>query len=217
MTYSVPSHAEPGFWEAEILDMLFPRSLAPTQSADADLLKQLQFVPGLKEILMTRQVHALEHATVWTLGNMMGRSSGAHSVDVESLAGLSTDRGFYLYGTVAIDDLSRATQTALRRITSGEWNLAIHPRCGTNASIGMLLTAGLAFGASVFLPRNPLEQLVGIGMAAMAAASVTPELGTLAQRYITTAIPFNLAISNIVAVRDAIGRPAHFIEVRWVD
>jgi hypothetical protein len=39
----------------------------PQPTQDADLLRQLSFIPGLKEILMIRQVHALEHATVWVL------------------------------------------------------------------------------------------------------------------------------------------------------
>jgi len=34
----------------------------------SNLIRQpLPFIPGLKEILMLRQVHALEHATVWVL------------------------------------------------------------------------------------------------------------------------------------------------------
>jgi hypothetical protein len=54
-------------------------------------------------------------------------------------------------------------------------------------------------------------------VAAVAAAQITPELGTLAQRYITTAIPFNLAIANITNARDYLGRPTHFVEVRWIE
>ena len=34
---------------------------------DAELIRQLPFIPGLREFLMLRQVHALEHATVWVL------------------------------------------------------------------------------------------------------------------------------------------------------
>ena len=220
MTYSAPIPTEPGFWQAEILDILFPQSPNSfTQfNQDAELLKQLPFVPGLKEILMTRQVHALEHATVWVLTNMAaGRPRSPMAMNSESLGGLSTDRGFYLYGNAATVDISRAAQIALRRITSGEWNLAVHPRCGTNLSVGMLLTAGLTMGVGLFLPKDPLSQLLSFGVAATAAAHLTPELGAIAQRYITTAIPFNLAIANINLQRDDVGRPAHFIEVVWVD
>lgn len=216
MTYSAPSHTEPGFWETEVLDILFPRS--PHRSTqDTDLLRQLQFVPGLKELLMVRQVHALEHATVWVLSDMATQSRSRSEIDSEALSGLSTDRGFYLYGTLSTDDLSRAVQMALRRITHGEWDLAVHPRCGTNLSVGMVLTAGFALGTSLLFPRSPLEQLFGVGVAAMTATYLTPELGAWAQKYVTTSIPFNLAIANITALRDPMGRGAHFVEVRWVD
>lgn len=222
MTSSAPISTEPGFWQAEILDILFPRSpqSAPhDHSPDAELLRQLPFIPGLKELLMTRQVHALEHATVWVLTQLAGarQASSPTAINPESLGGLSMDRGFYLYGTAPTVDVSRAAQIALRRITSGEWDLAVHPRCGTNLSVGMVLTAGFAIGASAVMPKDPIGQLLAVGMAAMTATQLTPELGALAQRYVTTAIPFNLAIANISVKRDTMGRAAHFIEVRWVD
>lgn len=219
MTYTAPTHTEPGFWQAELLDILFPRSpnLDTSISPDAELLRQLPFIPGLKEILMTRQVHALEHATVWVLSSMAGRSTSPHAINSESLGGLSTERGFFLYGNLATVDVSRAVQIALRRITSGEGDLAVHPRCGTNLSVGLMLTAGFAIGASAILPRDPIGQILGVGVATMAAAHLTPELGALAQRYLTTAIPFNLAIANINLKHDELGRSAHFIEVRWVE
>lgn len=184
----------------------------PTQ--DADLLKQLSFVPGLKEILMLRQVHALEHATVWVLGQSTSYSSN-FQVDNELLSGLSTEQGFYLYGEVNISNLRRAVTLALHRLTNGEVDLAVHPRCGTNASVAMLLTAGLAVGMHLLLPFRPIEQLVGLGLAATTAAELAPDIGTLAQRYVTTAIPFNLAIENITITRDVWGRESHFVKVRW--
>jgi hypothetical protein len=220
MTSFAPISTEPGFWQAEILDILLPRSpyAAPRPlSQDAELLRQLSFIPGLKEILMTRQVHALEHATVWVLTNMAGRASSPTAINTESLGGLSTDRGFYLYGEASTPDIHRAAQIALRRITTGEWNLAVHPRCGTNLSVGMLLTAGLTIGASTVLPKDPISQIMAIGMAAIAATQLTPELGALAQQYVTTAIPFNLAISTINLTRDEMGQPSHFVEVQWVE
>ncbi len=228
MTYSASSQSSPGFWETEILDMLFPRSPAPSfSSQDGDLVRQFSFVPGLKEIIMVRQVHALEHATVWVLSNLtrsprnsptswFGMTNAAPADD-ELLGGMSTERGFYLYGEVDSENLSRAVQTALRRLTSGEWELAIHPRCGTNLSVGMVLTTSLTLGTALLLPRGPIEQILGLGAAALTAAYLTPEVGVWAQRYITTAIPFNLAIANISATQDSAGRPAHFVEVRWVE
>lgn len=195
-----------------------PFEFAPVADQDAELLKQLAFVPGLKELLMLRQVHALEHATVWVLSQTPGSPPSQSSVshpDNELLGGMSTDTGFYLYGQVNPLQLQRAVGTALERITSGEWDLAVHPRCGTNLSVAMLLTAGLALGIHWFLPRGPIEQIIGLGVAASAAAHLAPDVGSLAQRYITTAIPFNLSVETITATRDFWGRPAHFVRVRW--
>jgi hypothetical protein len=223
MTDGISSFSSAWSWGTELVEWV----LAPAQAAsphptqDADLLRQLPFVPALKELLMLRQVHALEHATVWVLSEATrlpaARQQSWAEIDNQWLGGLSTDRGFYLYGQVDVYELSRAVQIALRRITTGDWNLAVHPRCGTNLSVGMLLTTSLVVGMAVLLPKGPIEQLIGVGCAAAIAGQLTPELGSLAQRYITTAVPFNLAIERIAAVRDHLGRSAHFVQVRWVD
>ncbi|MBD1835171.1 hypothetical protein H6F61_21395 [Cyanobacteria bacterium FACHB-472] len=212
MTTASASSYTGNFWSFD--------SPAPQATQDADLLKQLNFVPGLKEILMLRQVHALEHATVWVLSDRLNSHSSRSAstfrqMDNDTLGGLSTDQGFYIYGQVNTSDLHRAVRIALQRTTSGEWNLAVHPRCGTNLSVGMLVTAGLALGVHLILPRSPIEQILGLGIAATAAAQLTPDLGSLAQKYITTSIPFNLAIDEISATPDIWGRPAHFVRVRW--
>ncbi|MBD2294635.1 hypothetical protein H6G06_14390 [Anabaena sphaerica FACHB-251] len=194
--------------------------IAPSPHQDSDLLKQLSFVPGLQEMLMLRQVHALEHATVWVLGETQSVYSSPRKptnvqFDNESLSGLSTEQGFYLYGDVNISYLRRAVTLAQHRLTSGEWDLAVHPRCGTNLSVAMLLTAGLAVSMYIMLPFRPIEQLIGLGLAATTASELAPDLGTIAQRYLTTAIPFNLAIENIIRTRDTWGREAHFVRVKW--
>lgn len=198
---------------------------SPYPAQDTNLLKQLDFLPGLKEILMLRQVHALEHGTVWVLSEMENafqtanpsgpKSAANRQQDNETLGGLSTDRGFYLYGSVNQIRLKQAVHLALQRFRNGEWDLAVHPRCGTNLSVAMLLTAGLAAGSSLLLPKGPLEQLLGVGLAAAVASQLTPDLGSLAQKYITTAIPFNLTIEEIYPVSDLWQRPAHFVRVQW--
>lgn len=196
-----------------------PFDFVPYPTQDSDLLKELEFIPGLKELLMLRQVHALEHATVWVLSesnprNLTGYSAAA-ARDNQGLGGMSTDRGFYLYGHVNPLQLERAATIALTRLTSGEWDLAVHPRCGTNLSVGMMLTAGFALGAHFLLPRGPIEQLIGLGVAATTAATLAPDLGSVAQKYLTTSIPFNLAIENIKVAQDLWGREAYFVQVRW--
>jgi hypothetical protein len=223
MSYSTSGQPFLGFWDADLIDFVFPPTAQhdPIATQDADFLHQFGFLPGLQELLTLRQVHALEHATVWVLSSMLpGANSNratASQQDNELLSGLSTDRGFYLYGQVNLDDLKRAVQIALRRITSGEWDLAVHPRCGTNLSVSLLLTAGFALGASTLLPRDPIGHLIGFGLAAATATQIAPDLGGLAQRYVTTAIPFNLAIDSIKSIHDPLGRPTHFVQVRWVE
>jgi hypothetical protein len=196
--------------------------LAPQPSQDTDLLQQLYFVPGLKEFLLLRQVHALEHATVWVLGENKKPYSPPGTttkmpLDDELLGGLSTEQGFFLYGDVDISNLRRAVTLAKHRLTSGEWDLAVHPRCGTNVSVAMLLTAGLAVTVPFILPFRPIEQLIGLGLAATAAAEIAPDLGMLTQRYLTTSIPFNLAIEHITIARDFWGKESHFVKVFWQD
>lgn len=200
---------------------LFNFNLSATQpTQDAEAIEQLSFIPGLKEFLMLRQVHALEHATVWVLSDASKYSNsglGTAVVDNELLSGLSTEEGFFLYGQVNKPDLQRAVRVALQRLTNGEFHLAVHPRCGTNVSVAMLLTFGLGLGMYLLLPRTPIEQMLGWGIAALAAAQLAPELGVLAQRYITTAIPFNLEIADIKLTQDSWGRTAYFIQVGWRD
>ena len=209
------------FWS-----LLFPE---PQPTQDTDLLKQIGFIPGLKELLMVRQVHALEHATVWILSGALESipdiNFDANWTDTGNLGGLSTERGFYLYGQVETCEVQRAARQALARMKGGEWKLAVHPRCGTNISVGMLLTASLALGIHLLLPRGPIEQLLGFGFAASTATQLTPELGRLVQQYITTAVPFNLAIKDVTTsthdsterALDAWGRPTHFVQIAWVE
>ena len=184
---------------------------SPVPKQDTELLKHLHFLPGLKELLLLRQVHALEHATVWILSHGVVRSpqsprslrlSNLRLVDNEQLSGMSTDRGFYLYGQVNAVDLHRAVRLALQRLTSGEWDLAVHPRCGTNLSVAMTLTAGFALSTSFLLPRGPIEQLLGLGVATTVASYLAPNLGEIVQRYITTAVPFNLEIDRVLPRSD---------------
>ncbi len=194
---------------------------APQPTQDTELLQQIGFIPGLKEVLTLRQVHGLEHATVWVLSGapqtLISRDTpDRSSINGDGLGGLSTEQGFYLYGQVRTSDVSRAVSEALRRIKS-EWNLAVHPRCGTNLSVEVILTAGLTWVALMLLPKGPIEQLLGFGVAATAAAQLTPELGRVVQRYVTTAIPFNLRVQDISVVRDSWGRPAHFVQVQWIE
>ena len=193
----------------------------PQPDRDSQLLEQLGFIPGLKEILMLRQVHALEHATVWILSNSESASKNYLNAtnlelkDNEEIGGLSTEKGFYLYGEIDPLKLKRAVSLALNRLKQGEWNLALHPRCGTNASVAMFLTTGAILTNSILMPREPLGQLLGLGCAATVASWIAPDIGMSVQKYLTTSIPFNLKIRKIDQTVDHFGRPAHFVHLQW--
>lgn len=192
----------------------------PQPAGDSDLLKQLSFVPGLKELLMLRQVHALEHATVWVLSETGPATTKKASfsptrTDNETLGGLSTEKGFYLYGEVPPQQLQRGVITALQRFREGEWDLAVHPRCGTNVSVALLLTAGLTLGSHVLLPKDPISQLLGVGLGMSFASAMAGDVGEWAQKYLTTAVPFNLELQQIYPTTDLWGRSANFVQLRW--
>ena len=190
----------------------------PQPNQDTELLKQLFFIPGLKEVLMLRQVHALEHGTVWVLSeNKPISPQVSYQADNEALGGLSTEKGFYLYGQVNLSKLKRAVSLALRRLQQGEWDLAVHPRCGTNLSVTMVLTAGMVLSTHLLLPRGPIEQILGLSVATTTAAQLAPDLGSLVQKYITTAVPFNLEVVEIAQTNDKWGRSAHFVRIKWRD
>lgn len=190
----------------------------PRPNQDKELIEQLGFIPGLKEFVILRQVHALEHATVWILSNISNSHNGsgaANPEDNKTLGGLSTDRGFYLYGELDPLKLKPAVNLALTRLQRGEWNLALHPRCGTNSSVAILLTASMAMTAHFLLPREPLGQLLGMGLATTAATHLAPEMGMLVQKYVTTAVPFNLKLDKIFKTRDIWGSSAYFVQLQW--
>ena len=79
----------------------------------------------------------------------------------------------------------------------------------------MVLTAGMALTAHLLLPRQPIEQLLGLGLAATAASYFAPDIGMSVQRYITTAIPFNLKVQEITKTVDAMGRSGYFVKLQW--
>jgi len=189
---------------------------------DTDLLEQFGFIPGLKEFLTIRQIHALEHATVWMLSDAVNAkrtklSTSYLSADNETIGGLSTEQGFYLYGEINPLKLRQSVNLALTRLQQGEWNLALHPRCGTNSSVAAVLTAGMAFTAHLALPRSPLHQIMGMGLATMTANYLAPDLGIYVQKYITTAIPFNLKLQKITKITDKSGKSGYFVKLKWIN
>lgn len=154
-----------------------------------------------------RQVHALEHGTLTVLGE-------AHPQ--LRLGGFSTDRGFFVYGSVEAGELLRAAHAALVRLNNGEPELAIHPQCGTNLSVGLLAAAGLGLGAHYLLPRRLIPQALGAGFSAFTAVQVAKHFGALAQRHLTTALPRNLEVVGVRSLTDWSGRNSHFVQTQFI-
>ena len=120
-----------------------------------------------------------------------------------------------MYGQVDPQILLAAAREALERFKRGEADLAVHPRCGTNLSVGMLLTMGFAFGFNLLLPRRLPNLVMGAGLAAVCSSLLSPGLGAKAQKYVTTDIPMNLSILGIKTQIDWMGRKTHFVQTQY--
>lgn len=101
----------------------------------------------------------------------------------------SSSRGFRLLGTAGKGEVQVAVTEALRRLGSGEHELAIAPRCGTTVAVGVLF-ATLGLWLSEFM-RSPRQKLV-LGIATSLTIALTSQpMGLLAQRHITTKAHLN--------------------------
>ena len=126
---------------------------------------------------IVRQNHALEHATIHVLSR--------HN-PYQPIAGRSTHLGFYIYGSLATEDVARAASEALVRLQQGEEYLAVHPRCGTNLALTSMMAGTAAFVATLGSPRSKLDRLPLALMAATVAALIARPLGDRVQERITT-------------------------------
>ncbi len=128
-------------------------------------------------VMQVRRNHALEHATIHVLSQRQ---------TLLQLAGRSSLSGFYIYGQVDTEQLAAAAGEALFRLQSGEVDLAVHPRCGTN-----IVTAGVLAGLSAFTvmggrSRSRLDRLPTVIMAATTAIILAQPLGAMLQSKVTT-------------------------------
>jgi hypothetical protein len=115
------------------------------------------------------------------------------------MAGRSDSGGFYLLGDVPTEAVEQAVSDALRRMRSGEHQLAIHPNCGTN-----LVTAAFMTGIAAMAGLTGAERASRIGrlplvMAlVMIAGLVSRPLGLMLQKHFTTdGDPGDLRISKV--------------------
>lgn len=133
-----------------------------------------------------RRNHALEHATINVIEERYGPSR---------LSGLARPDGFFIQGGAPAGLVLDAAHEALARLRAGEYQLAIHPRCGTTLIASQLVLA-LTVLAVLLLTRQftlwPF--LVGI----LAAVALGPRLSPWLQRWVTTdARVGSLAIAGV--------------------
>lgn len=132
----------------------------------------------IEEMLMGRRVrqnHALEHATFTILAQMNPKLSGGAR---------SFSDGFVVFGDVDPVQLRLAADEALRRLQAGEAELAIHPNCGTNLSVGIsLVTIGTLLGMAASHSRTRVAMAAASSVAGWVMAR---PLGEYVQKHFTT-------------------------------
>jgi hypothetical protein len=150
-----------------------------------------------------RRNHALEHATISII---------TERHPTVFLSGRSNRKGFYIFGEVETRELESAIGEALQRLRSGEADLAIHPRCGTNLAVAGILSGVSAALAAQLRPRqNRFSYAV---LASIGALMVAPGVGTEVQRRWTT-----LADTSDLSVRRVIRRRFPLVRTssHWVE
>ena len=134
----------------------------------------------LTPLSRTRRNHGLEHATLHILGKK--------HPDL-TLGGMSSVSGFTILGDISTEDVAEAAIDALKKLRSGEADLAMHPNCGTNFAVAGLF-AGLAAWLGTLGTGKAFKKKLGrlpliILLATVALVAARP-LGPLVQKYITT-------------------------------
>ena len=152
----------------------------------------------LREI---RSQHGREHAAVAVLLERGIRPP---------LAGNATPGGFLLYSRASTEEVREAAEEALRRLQSGERDLAVSPYCGTNilvAALMALVVSSLLRGRSKSIVKGMSSMMLGI----MVALTFRRRVGELVQEHLTT-----LPDSDGVSVRQVKCLRIGGMTVHWV-
>jgi hypothetical protein len=152
------------------------------------LISTLNFAP----VSRVRRNHGLEHATLHVLAERFPHGA---------FAGHSDIAGFWVLGEISKEELHSAVKEALRRLQSGEHQLAVHPNCGTN-----FVTSGVMAGGAASLVmlgngklRDKMERIPLAMVVATLALIVSQPLGLLFQARLTTSgEPEGLEIQEII-------------------
>ncbi len=127
-------------------------------------------------VASVRRNHAVEHATI----HMLAR----RQPHLNAIARTTLD-GFHVYGEVDTRALGSAAAEGLARLQTGEAELAVHPRCGTNLAVAGFL-AGVATFLAMGRAKSRLSRFPRFILAATLAVVIAQPLGLLIQEHITT-------------------------------
>jgi len=151
-----------------------------------------------------RQNHAMEHATIHIV---------SQRVPGLELAGRSAPAGFYLYGPAPTTLVASAAGEALARLQAGERGLAVHPRCGTNLSIGALMAGGLTLLTIGRRRRSIWKMAPEALLAIMMGLFIAQPVSYMVQQRVTTdADVRNVRIAGVTQ-RQFAGQIAHFVRL----
>jgi len=148
--------------------------------------------------------HALEHATVHLL---------SQTQPGVSLVGRTDADGFWLYGDLEQNSIARAVAEGLRLLRSGRSALAVHPRCGTNMAVAILMGGGVAALLRRKQGRLGLGRLLAAGVALVGALAWSQPLGMWVQKRLTTTADLGDARITGVRRQDLPGIVAHHVLV----
>jgi hypothetical protein len=160
-------------------------------------------------VSQARRHHALEHATI----HILSRRYPTHR-----FAGWSTPFGFYLRADVPVADVRAAVSEAMTRLGRGEWQLAIHPRCGTNT-----VTAGALVGLTAFLTMLPGDhrsrraRLPLVVLLSTLALLFAQSLGPIVQQHVTTDASQGAALEATISRGTAHGAPVYRVQLHTVE
>ena len=107
-----------------------------------------------------RSNHALEHATLHVL---------SEKVTGLKMSGLSDAGGFWLLGEVPTDLIFESAREALKRMQTGETELATHVNCGSNLVPSILASGGLAWLAMAGAGKNMRKKMIRFPLAVLMA------------------------------------------------
>ncbi len=165
----------------------------------------LLYAPNI--ISHIRKNHALEHASINVLSTKRPNTA---------LSGYSIDRGFWILGSVDIEDVKNSVDIAVSRMKNGESGLAIHKNCGTNLAVSALCLAGssLLVMAGADTKQKRLDRFSWLMLADCVMLEVSRPLGLKAQKYVTTDADISKLQIVGISSQKLHGIPLFFVETQ---